>query len=142
MAGLLATCLAIVRYKTSTEQCHFKQNQNNGCLQATNRPSGISQHACSHCASLNDKPGQEAITRHHDLLVFTNGASFQVPASAKVMPTMAEKINLVLVTSSITTIQTCFPVCLSSSNPPWHHHQEPQLQGRIPVQASALANVR
>lgn len=34
------------------------------------------------------------------------------------------------------------PVCLSSSNPPWHHHQEPQSQGRIPVQASAMAPVR
>lgn len=108
MAGLSATHLAAVRDKTSTEQSHFKQKQNNGCLQATNRPSGVPQHAHSRCASLNDKPGQEAITRHHDPLLFTSGASFQVPASAKVMPTMAEKTNLVLVTSSITTIQTCF----------------------------------
>lgn len=104
MAGLSATRLAVVRYKTNTEQCHFKQNQNNGCLQATNRPSGVSQRACWRCASLNDKPGQEAITRHDDPLVFTNGASRQVPASAKVMPTTAEKINLMLVTSSIPTI--------------------------------------
>lgn len=104
MAGLSATRLAIVGYKTNTEQCHFEQNQNNGYLQATNRPSGVSQRACSRCASLNDKPGQEAITRHDDPLVFTNGASRQVPASAKVMPTTAEKINLMLVTSSITTI--------------------------------------
>lgn len=34
------------------------------------------------------------------------------------------------------------PVYLSFTNPPCHHHQEPQLQGKIPVQASALANVR
>lgn len=66
--------------------------------------------ACMFTLCQAECPERQAWTGcdHHNPLVFKHAASFQVAASAKVMPTMAEKTDLVLVTLLITTIPTCF----------------------------------